>query len=484
MNSGGMGGMDVGVARFTVSADTAAFRKALQESQQEAVQFAGATQTQMKGAAMTMMQVGQVADDLQYGFRAIVNNVQPIGMAAGQAFGMSTTAAMATSGAVGVLAVGVNMLVQHWGDMAEAMQSSWSDKPVEELHRIRKAAEDAAEAWAKLREQPTKLEAKSAKAVEQAIVEAPAAELHKSVEDALKQSPLFEAGGTPAEKAEIAQLRRQIEAARARVAKGDLTAPAALEDYEQALELQYNQMAGRLLGEAALPGKTGEQARLSLKTLIDRRPELFPKGVREALESAEPGAIQRQEDFEKQLKARKQVEKDIADEQKKRDREREKMLADQARAIRQRDQMKEEENRQADMLNNEGRANKAIGDKRAEDEQKEEDRLIDRLNRQGREIQKEGEREALKDQAEDLEQQMKRFKANLTPGQRQEAEARLLGATPQKAPQIFSSTQEFVKNTQLSALDQLGQQQLQHLKAMDTNLQQINQKIDDIGRLQ
>lgn len=69
------------------------------------------------GAGMGLMMMAQTLDDLQYGFRAIVNNIPMVGMAIGQAFGMGTQAAQAFGGALGIVAVVVNQAITHWDEL-------------------------------------------------------------------------------------------------------------------------------------------------------------------------------------------------------------------------------------------------------------------------------------------------------------------------------------------------------------------------------
>lgn len=68
--------------------------------------------------AMKMMLVAQTADDMQYGFKSIVNNIPGVltsfGMGAGLAGGLS------------ILAVGINQVINHWGMLEEAFGTGFS----------------------------------------------------------------------------------------------------------------------------------------------------------------------------------------------------------------------------------------------------------------------------------------------------------------------------------------------------------------------
>jgi hypothetical protein len=55
--------------------------------------------------------ISRLADDAQYGFRGIINNMEQLGMSAAQTLGMSTTNAMAFGGALTLLAIATNNLI-------------------------------------------------------------------------------------------------------------------------------------------------------------------------------------------------------------------------------------------------------------------------------------------------------------------------------------------------------------------------------------
>jgi hypothetical protein len=112
-----------------------------------------------------MMQLAYIADDVRYGFSAIVNNlpglVQGLGLGAGVA------------GAAGIAGVAFSILITHWGEMTSLLQSAWTGKPVSELEALRKAAEETAEAFDKLTQAKTKAESAKAAATKDAIAEGP-----------------------------------------------------------------------------------------------------------------------------------------------------------------------------------------------------------------------------------------------------------------------------------------------------------------------
>lgn len=65
-----------------------------------------------KGAQGILM-LSQTIDDAQYGFRSIVNNIPAMGQALGEKLGMGTDNAMKFAGAMGLLAVAINLNLKH-----------------------------------------------------------------------------------------------------------------------------------------------------------------------------------------------------------------------------------------------------------------------------------------------------------------------------------------------------------------------------------
>lgn len=84
--------------------------------------------------AMGLMMLSQTIDDVQYGFRAIVNNIPMMASALGQAFGLSSQAAMKFGGIAGIAAVAINVIIQHWDQLFErfgygtdTMRQTWKE---------------------------------------------------------------------------------------------------------------------------------------------------------------------------------------------------------------------------------------------------------------------------------------------------------------------------------------------------------------------
>jgi hypothetical protein len=68
-------------------------------------------QGSMKGAGQAMMQIGYAADDLQYGFKGVANNIQPI---------LGSIPSLAKlAGPISIAAIAAYQLWEHWGQVKE-----------------------------------------------------------------------------------------------------------------------------------------------------------------------------------------------------------------------------------------------------------------------------------------------------------------------------------------------------------------------------
>lgn len=119
----GQGG-NLGGATFTVTADTAQFQHGLQQAQEQA-----------KGFNRSILQAAYALDDLQYGFRAIVNNIPQLAMGLG---------GPGVAGALGIAAVAASQLTTHW----DALFGPGGDK----LPRIKEGLEGLADSLKKIHE--------------------------------------------------------------------------------------------------------------------------------------------------------------------------------------------------------------------------------------------------------------------------------------------------------------------------------------------
>lgn len=96
------------------------------------------------GAAMGLLQLGQAVDDAQYGFRAIVNNIPTIAMA--------MTGSAGIAGAVGIAAVAVSQLINHWTELSAVLSNTegWrvAEQGVKALVAALESGKDAPEVFA------------------------------------------------------------------------------------------------------------------------------------------------------------------------------------------------------------------------------------------------------------------------------------------------------------------------------------------------
>lgn len=96
-------------------------------------------------SAMTLMLLGQTIDDIQYGFRSIVNNIPTLTASMLQMFGVSSTKALALGGAVGIVAVAINQLIDpvtnlltHLDELGSVVaKDSFLGKMIESLKSVR-----------------------------------------------------------------------------------------------------------------------------------------------------------------------------------------------------------------------------------------------------------------------------------------------------------------------------------------------------------
>jgi len=92
------------------------------------------------GGAQNLLQMSYVLDNIQYGFRAIVNNIPQLGQGLGQALGLSTEKAVMFAGALGIVAVAANQVFMHWDQIEKAFGNT---APVEAAKGVMLAFQDA-----------------------------------------------------------------------------------------------------------------------------------------------------------------------------------------------------------------------------------------------------------------------------------------------------------------------------------------------------
>lgn len=102
------------------------------------------------GLARSLMQIGYMADDIQYGFGSIVNNIAPAVQGIAQGMGASASAANGYAAAAQVAAVVTYQLYQHWDEVRAAFgDTAGIEKAREsieglakEVKRLKEDAED------------------------------------------------------------------------------------------------------------------------------------------------------------------------------------------------------------------------------------------------------------------------------------------------------------------------------------------------------
>jgi hypothetical protein len=82
-------------------------------------------------AAMKFLVVGQFVDDMQYGFRSIVNQIPQVTMAFGGSMGLA--------GALSIVGVGINQLINHWDDLSVAFGAADTKTEAQKMDELGKA---------------------------------------------------------------------------------------------------------------------------------------------------------------------------------------------------------------------------------------------------------------------------------------------------------------------------------------------------------
>jgi hypothetical protein len=297
---------NLGGASFTVVADTRPFdagmakaeaaAKRAQKSIEGATSRASAAAKRMgddlgkssSTAARGMLQLGYMVDDIQYGFRSIVNNIPQVVMGLGGGAGLA--------GGVAIAAVAVNQLIEHWGQLTSAFQAQWLNVPMERLEKLRLGADKAREAFEDLIKTPKAIDAAEVQGLRQAIVEEGPERIMKNVREMVTVDPseLGKIRERPDMKDRIAEatdFERQAtalaERGEANLAMGKLATAEGLKqkinaDIEKAISDRVEQIQGGLLQ----PGEAGREARDTFKRLFrkfanDFSPE-FAKALQES----------------------------------------------------------------------------------------------------------------------------------------------------------------------------------------------------------
>ncbi len=147
---------DMGGASFTLAIDQGNFEPALAQAEGAAKRFRknvtsdmqaiGAsvrTSTHMAGSGL--LQLSYAVDDIQYGFRSVVNNIPQLVM------GLGGPEMAGIAGAAGIAAVAVNLLINNWDKLSASLFGTKDDLP--------KLSKDLGELAIQLKEMATQAEA-------------------------------------------------------------------------------------------------------------------------------------------------------------------------------------------------------------------------------------------------------------------------------------------------------------------------------------
>ncbi len=367
-----------------------------------------------------LMQLGYAVDDIQYGFNAIVNNIPQIVMGLGAGAGIA--------GAVGIAAVAINQLIKHWGELSDIAQSAWSGGSIEQLHRIRDAAEEAAKAFDKLTKQHTKQEEATEKFTTEAVVEGGIGKILSGLAGGIAMDPAMRAQLTDQEAKD-----RQDKIAMA----NRLANPADRMNQLAAIEKNYGgklnaanlAKAVQMITQLDEIGPAGDLARRNAHRFATANPGAFPEGFAAKMnpEAAEADRVKKAN-----------IEADI-----------------------------------------QGNKNIRAAEKAAEHEKIEANK---RLTEQGIHFEEQGKREQLEAEKKATMEAIRRGEHVLTPAARHQLQDMILGGKAPQPSQLLT-TKAFVDKTLTSGMNAVPQKQLDELKGMHDNLKSIDKKIADLGRL-
>lgn len=286
-----------------------------------AVETAAGGKSTGGGAAFGLMMVAQAADDAQYGFKSIVNNIPGLVLA--------LTGNMGVAGAVAIVAVGINQLLVHWKEFEKFLDPSKVTKYADSIGGLSDRVKDlnrdlddtagsayalelaqekldrakiAQSAYDRLKGKPTDAERATSKAAETHLDQAGGVEkLAESLVIAKERD------GTLLnrdEKAELKRLRDEMLAARDALEAGTILnpdgtkgAPAHLARADRKATDAFD--SARAKASAAGRGRVEQQIgrfvgggkdvdRVEIKAVADANPDLFLPGQKLALELSSP----------------------------------------------------------------------------------------------------------------------------------------------------------------------------------------------------
>jgi hypothetical protein len=264
---------------------------------------------QANRAGLALMQLGNIVDDVQYGFKGVVNNIGPLAL--GLSGGNLSIAAAAQ-----VAAVAIFQLYEHWDEFvgllgihpvrtqAEEMEllASKTRKTADEQLRYNKYKKEQQEIDALMAKRPS-TEGHEGKAIEEAIVEGDPGKIRRGVIEAMKrQNADFKLN-----EHERAAIEAEVTAGQVR---HDITGGILGTDYgdvNQAIEKKVEEKQRQANERAAGELMTKPDRRKDLKALVAKHPDLFPPGFLEDMEETQQDEDEKDKEFQDQIDKRKQA---------------------------------------------------------------------------------------------------------------------------------------------------------------------------------
>ncbi len=247
-----------------------------------------------------MLALGQAVDDAQYGFRSIVNNIPQMVYMMGGGAGLA--------GAVGIAAVAINQLINHFGELSDLLQTSWAGGSIEQLTMLREKAEEATKAFEKLAETPTKAKAAAGKGFGELVTEGPTDKILKDVAEAitgdkgnLKTNPKL-----PEPNAIVDWVAEQLGIPKVSDIPGAAAQKGLAKQAEKEAREADLQKAKELLGAAS---QGDPNAMLTLQGLVKRHPGAFPDEFMQNIKDQTPEGQKRIEQQRLEAKGERNARK-------------------------------------------------------------------------------------------------------------------------------------------------------------------------------
>lgn len=273
--------------------------------------------TQSSGRmGQALMQLGYIADDVQYGFSGIVNNIGPLAYGLGASGGLAAAAQLA--------AVAVYQLYTHWDQFTDLLGVGTVRTEAEEMERLGKATSrtaDEQDRLNKFKEQEKRIqqmlsgrsaeEEATGKAVQDIYDEAGPKKLAGALAAQMK-APITPEQQKKLDDAKLLQMSVEKHAAflpAASQKNAILQRDAAINEVEEARNEEAKKRAAKLMDQAKLPGPEGDQARRSIMTKLgDPGNPLYNVAMQLGSASPEARANAKKKDAEADEKVKREKE--------------------------------------------------------------------------------------------------------------------------------------------------------------------------------